>query len=223
MSGFCWMRSWSCNCRASMWQHVPVRASRPERPLRVASRPEPMRQRTTQSPVRIFCRRCAVLGSSQVNHVTLLSGCADTALSVCDTSSAGQPACFASNLNNCRHLPLHVMQRHSGLQVVQRLTTRSLQFASHAGLHALMGIIEPSAACTHCSCCRVDTGLLSPVGPHFGLPGCMLRGLPVKLVCCISCKHPPVNRPLALPASRCQATNVSRFRVAACEHASNVV
>ena len=208
MSGFCWILNWSCNCPASMCQHVPVRASRPERPLRVASRPEPMKQRTARSPVRIFCPRCAVLGSSQVTHVTLLSGCADTALSVCDTSSAGQPACLASNLHIWRRLPWHVMQRHSGRQVRQRPPTTSFRFALHAGLHALMGIIEPSVGCTHRACCRVDTGLLwPPVGPHFGLPGCVPQGLALELVCCISCMH-PVNRPLALPASRCQETNV---------------
>ena len=154
-----------------------------------------------------------MLGASQVR---LVSSCVDTALSMCNTSSAGQPACLAANsIHLCPHLPWCVMQQRSGSWrvfrgvLVQRPATTSLHCASYSWLHAFRGTIEPSTGCSHGPRCQVDTGLLwPPVGCHFGLPGCVPEGLPVQLVCRIGGTQ-PVSRPLALPASRRQPS----FRV----------
>ena len=167
-----------------------------------------MKHRTAPSSVRCLCARCGAVPASF--QVGLLSGCVDTAL------SAGQPAGLAAKLHRMLQRDPGSWSVFCGLQFVKKPTTTSLHFASRAGLNALMGSIEPSGGgCSHCTCCRVDTGLLwPPIGLHSDLPGCVPQGLPMELVCCIGCMQ-PVSRPLALGAAgkRCQGTKFSQSRV----------
>ena len=95
------------------------------------------------------------------------------------------------------------------MQLLQRPTTGTtpLHFVWHNEHHK--NLSEHSSGCSCRPCCHVDTGLLqSAVRRHFGLLGCVPRGLPMELVCRIGGTQ-PVSPPLALPASRRQPS----FRV----------